>query len=222
MSGQPPAIADKNAVRSLMRTTSYSGRTSASERVKAGMKRSRSTASFNGEIPTDIGKRPARFAPAVSHTEEEHIPHSSEQTRTDVPEGLVCNHTIGDGNCFFHAVFEAMNDKRSTAEAQQQIRNQIAAGMRTNVRLAVSHFGPRENGDCERYIQSLTTPGRWVDDIGPALAADFLCIVIYIYDVYGHVYKIEAPHPYAAGPVSKVIHLQYTGNHYNSYTTASL
>ncbi|KMZ53604.1 OTU domain-containing protein [Dorea sp. D27] len=215
-------LPDKNAVRSLMRTTSYSGRTSASERVTAGMKRSRSTASFNGEIPTDIGKRPARFVPAVSHTEGEHIPHSSEQTRADVPEGLVCNHTKGDGNCFFHAVYEAMNDKKSTAESQQQIRNAIADGMRTNVRLAVSHFGPLTNGECERYINSLTTPGRWVDDMGPAMAADFLCIEIYIYDVHGHIYKIEAPHPYAAGPVSKVIHLQYTGNHYNSYTTASL
>lgn len=215
-------LPDKNAVRSLMRTTSYSGRTSASERVTAGMKRSRSTASFNGEIPTDIGKRPARFVPAVPPTEGEHIPHSSEQTRADVPEGLVCNHTKGDGNCFFHAVYEAMNDKKSTAESQQQIRNAIADGMRTNVRLAVSHFGPLTNGECERYINSLTTPGRWVDDMGPAMAADFLCIVIYIYDVYGHIYKIEAPHPYAAGPVSKVIHLQYTGNHYNSYTTASL
>lgn len=215
-------LPDKSAVKSLMRTTSYSGRPSAAERVAAGMKRAGSTASLNGEIHVEIGKRLAWFASPVPHTEEEHIPHSSEQTRTDVPEGLVCNHTIGDGNCFFHAIFEAMNDKKSTAETQQQIRKEIADGMRTNVRLAESHFGPRENGDCERYIQGLTTPGRWVDDIGPALAADFLCIVIYIYDVYGHVYKIEAPHPYAAGPVRKVIHLQYTGNHYNSYTTAPL
>lgn len=215
-------LPDKNAVRSLMRTTSYSGRTSAAERVTAGMKRSGSTASFNGEIPIDIGKRPARFVPAVSHTEEEHIPHSPEQTRTDVPEGLVCNHTIGDGNCFFHAVFEAMNDKKSTAETQQQIRKEIADKMRTNVRLAESHFGPQGNGVCERYIRRLTTPGRWVNDIGPALTADFLCIEIYIYDLHGHIYKIEAPHPYAAGPVRKVIHLQYTGNHYNSYTTAPL
>ncbi|MCB6201596.1 hypothetical protein [Extibacter muris] len=215
-------LPDKNAVRSLMRTTSYSGRPSAAERVSARKKRFGSTSSFDGGMSLEVGRRPLRFVSPVSHAEEKNTPHPNRQIRTDVPEGLMCNHTEGDGNCFFHAVYEALSGEKSTAEAQQQIRNQIAAGMRTNVRLAVSHFGPRENGDCERYIQSLTTPGRWVDDIGPALAADFLCIVIYIYDVYGHVYKIEAPHPYAAGPVRKVIHLQYTGNHYNSYTTASL
>lgn len=133
---------------------------------------------------------------------------------------LHLNRTAGDGNCFFHAMFEAMNGKRSTPENQQEMRERIINAILNDRSIRSGFFGTVRDGiDYEylnQFINNLLTENSWVPDHSPYMMARIFNVNIVIHRPGGSILflvLIGAP---------KTIHLQYTGNHYNSYTQEKL
>ncbi len=137
---------------------------------------------------------------------------------------LQANVTLGGGNCFYHSLYEAINNARSDNGTQQAVRQQIADALQANARLANSHFGSGVEGQhaLQRFITTTTTAGEWVPDDGPAIVADALRIRIVIHRPDGSVYFDARPNEALVGAALRTVHLRYTGAHYDSYTANPL
>lgn len=136
------------------------------------------------------------------------------------PNSLYLNTTTGDGNCFFHAVYEALHSEKSTLKTQRQIRTQIVDALRADNAVAISHFGTQ--GALQDFIEDILTDGEWVPDFGPSIVADALQITIVIHRTDNSIYYEATPNTDLGRNSQQTIHLQYTGAHYNSFTSAIL
>ncbi|WP_082087055.1 eCIS core domain-containing protein [Teredinibacter purpureus] len=142
------------------------------------------------------------------------------EVRDGLNRVLQVNNTAGGGDCFYHSLHEARSGNRSNRVAQQTIRDQIVRVLRGNPRLAASHFGGGAGGlaSMQRFITEISTQSTWVPDHGPAIIADALRLRIIIHRPNGSIYYDAQPNATIVGPAQGVIHVQYTGAHYNSYT----
>ncbi|WP_375509729.1 OTU domain-containing protein [uncultured Nostoc sp.] len=129
------------------------------------------------------------------------------------------NHTKGDGNCFFHAVYEAMHNQPSTTKGQEEIRQNVRNQLENNEKIQKHLFGdPPDLQSIQREIQTLNT-GEWTQNHTIAYVAEALSLTIIIYNPDGS-------HRYTATPStstsSKTIEMTYTGDHFNSHTQKRL
>lgn len=113
-----------------------------------------------------------------------------------------------------------MNGKRSTPENQQEMRERIINAILNDRSIRSGFFGTVRDGiDYEylnQFINNLLTENSWVPDHSPYMMARIFNVNIVIHRPGGSILflvLIGAP---------KTIHLQYTGNHYNSYTQEKL
>lgn len=129
------------------------------------------------------------------------------------------NHTKGDGNCFFHAVYEAMHNQPSTPEHQETIRQRVRNQLENNEKIQKRLFGdPPDLQNIQRVIQTLNT-GEWTQDYTIAYAAEALGLTIKVYNPDGSDYYTATPDTL---PSSQTIEMTYTGNHFNSHTQKRL
>ena len=134
---------------------------------------------------------------------------------------LRANETDGDGNCFFHALYESINKARSNTGLQQAIRLSVLDALAGNEAIAASHFGAQgiESPEYQFFAVEILTEGAWVTDQTPAIVSDALNMRIVIHNVDGSVYFDAQPNPtFEHENDLTTVHVQYTGNHYNSYT----
>lgn len=137
---------------------------------------------------------------------------------------LHANVTEGDGNCFFHALYESRNSARSNGPAQLLIRQSVLQALAGSEAMARSHFGARGVNSPEYlyFAQEMVRNGAWVTDQTPAIVSDALNLRIVIHNPNGTIYYDAQPNATFHGGAPVVVHVQYTGNHYNSYTPAAL
>ncbi len=155
---------------------------------------------------------------------EKSVPASSE-VRSPSGGILTVNVTLGDGNCFLHALHEAQNGVRSNDAAQAALRRRVVAVFQANPRLRVSHFGAGVPGEAayQQFRATILGNGVWVGDQTPAMVADALGLRIVIHRPDGSVYFDARPNPVISPAVTGAeVHVCYTGNHYNSYTAVAL
>lgn len=138
---------------------------------------------------------------------------------------LLPNVTVGDGNCFFHALHESQNGTRSTTTLQGQIRQNVVNALTQRNDICISHFGPLGNQSAEfnHFAAEMLAEGAWISDQTPAIVSDALNMRICIHNPDGTVYFDAVPNsafPHQQAVVT--VHVMYTGNHYNSYTNPAL
>lgn len=160
-------------------------------------------------------------APGGPAQRSAHVP----QGRDQEGEGLHANETASDGNCFFHALQESRNHTRSSVPRQLVQRQAVLAALAGNASIARSHFGPQGVGSPEYiyFAANMLAEGAWVTDQTPAIASDALNLRIVIHCVDGSVYYDARPNgAFHHGAAPAEVHVQYTGNHDNSYTPVAL
>ncbi|MBN3922198.1 hypothetical protein, partial [Nostoc sp. NMS4] len=135
--------------------------------------------------------------------------------------GLFINQTVGDGNCFFHAVHEAMHNIRSTQADQAKIRQTVIDQLQNNPRVRGHLFG-ENNPDLASIMQVVAGlgQGEWTKDYTVGYVAQALNLTI-------HIYNEDGSHRYTGNPTDtstsdQTIHITYTGNHFNSHTQSPL
>lgn len=160
-----------------------------------------------------------KFSSTSSSTSVAKPENASEQSLSGVGS-LHLNSTLGGGNCFYHAVYEALHNQKSTVETQRTIREHIVESLRSNQQLALSHFGTR--GALDEFIELISRDNEWVPDFGPSIVADALEITIVIHRTDNSIYYEATPDAGLGRNSQNTIHLQYTGAHYNSFTDTAL
>jgi hypothetical protein len=134
---------------------------------------------------------------------------------------LYLNQTLGDGNCFFHAIYEALNDAQSNADTQKAMRESVITAFRDNQALRISHFGDGQR-EFNTFVKTIQGEGNWATDQTPAMVADALRLRIIIHNRDGSVYYDAQPNVALVGLAISTIHVQYHNSHYDSYTRNSL
>jgi hypothetical protein len=138
---------------------------------------------------------------------------------------LFPNVTVGDGNCFFHALHESRHSTRSSTELQGQIRRVAVDALSQRNDICTSHFGPRgkESAEFQHFALKMLEEGAWISDQTPAIVSDALNMRICIHNTDGSIYFDAVPNNAFHHPQPMVtVHVMYTGNHYNSYTNPAL
>ena len=130
------------------------------------------------------------------------------------------NRTPGDGNCFYRAVYEALNNEASDRGTQAAIREHIVNAILDNEQVKTHLVGAQPEPEALRnVINGLLSEGEWADDFTPSFAAEALDIRINIFNTDGSLRYVASP---TIGNGNETINLQYTGNHYNSFTRIAL
>ncbi len=157
--------------------------------------------------------RPKRSGPACKLTSE----------RTIAPGGktLHINHTEGDGNCFYHSIFECITGMRSTGAMQRQVRMAAIQAMLTHPDVLRHLFGeiPDEEAMGE-VIDTLSQDGTWTEDFTPSFLAEALNLEIHVLTHNGDAYYTAGPTVARSG--LRTIYCVFTGDHYNSCTATPL
>lgn len=145
------------------------------------------------------------------------------RTPLHTPEGVMhLNQTAGAGNCFFHSLFEAKTESRSTDADQQAMREAVLKAVTDNPQLAASYFVNANSPEYHEFAADLLLEGTYVDNQTPSAAADALGIEIVIHNPDGTIYFDAVPNAAIVGPPTETVHVYYDGGHYNSYTKAPL
>jgi site-specific DNA-adenine methylase len=132
--------------------------------------------------------------------------------------GLFVNQTMGDGNCFFHAIYECVYNMRSTQPDQATIRATVIDRLLNNPQVLQDVLGVTNNERVAQEIDSLGE-GEWTQDHTPGLVATVLGLTIVIYNPDGSPYATINPQ---GAPSHQTIYLTYTGDHFNSHTLQPL
>jgi hypothetical protein len=131
------------------------------------------------------------------------------------------NNTLGAGNCFYHAIYEALHSQKSTVETQQVVRNTVVNAMLTNQQIQTHLFGAVPDLPAlNRVINQIIQPGNWTENFTPSFVAESLNLEIVVMHSNGSAY-------YTAGPTqadgnTRRIYLCYNGAHYESITRQTL
>jgi hypothetical protein len=167
-------------------------------------------------VPNRFEMLDKEYSGLMSSDESENIPALNRD-----PNGLYINQTTGDGNCFFHAIHECLNNKPSTNSDQIAIRKTVANQLVHNPNVRGTLFG-QENPDPERInaVVAELGEGAWTHDYTAGYAAEALNLTI-------HIYNLDGSHRYTAAPTNssgstQTIYMTYTGNHFNSHTQVPL
>jgi hypothetical protein len=157
--------------------------------------------------------RPARSGRAYKRTSE----------GTIAPEGatLHINHTLGDGNCFYHSIFECLTGHRSSGDMQSQVRRAAVQAMLTDPDVQRHLFGEIPDQEAMgEVIDTLSADGIWTNDFTPSFVAEALNLEIHVLTTSGDPYYTAGPT--APRPGLRTIYCEFTGNHYNSCTPTAL
>jgi hypothetical protein len=134
---------------------------------------------------------------------------------------LTVNTTLGDGNCFYHAVYEALTGQRSTPDAQMQIRRGAVNAMLTDPLVQTHLFGEiPDTDDMWETISVLLEEGAWTEDFTPSFVAEALNLEIHVLQATGESYYTASPTAPRNG--LRTIYLVYTDAHYDSCTEQAL
>jgi site-specific DNA-adenine methylase len=143
--------------------------------------------------------------------------------------GLFINETVGDGNCFFRAVFEGLNNRLSTVGDQESLRNAVITTLVNEGEVTNHLFGPLPQDNEPHQEQLLQTRQQDISDVILTLtsgqwtnanttvpyAAEALGITINVEDESGaRLYTINP----SVNPTGREIYITFTGNHFNSHT----
>lgn len=140
-------------------------------------------------------------------------------SRVSTDEKFFINETEGDGNCFFHAVYEAMYNKRSTINDQETIRERVRDKIQNNEEIQKFLFGnPPDQEDIQDFLKSLET-GKWAENETVPYTAEALGVIINVYETDGSLRYRGTP---SLSKSLETISMTYTGNHYNSHTPTKL
>lgn len=133
------------------------------------------------------------------------------------------NVTAGGGNCFFHAIFEAVNNARSDMGTQQVMRETVVQVFQQNAALANTHFGVQgvHAPAFQQFATAILTEGNWIGNQTPSYVADALRWRIVIHNPDGSIYFDAQPNPHF-GAAQQTVHICYNGVHYDSYTQQPL
>ncbi len=177
---------------------------------------------FNQPEPENIGELGSEMQDlqiaGSSNQRNQQLPENFEQLRQE-KESLNKNQTQGDGNCFFHAVYEARNGKYSSQDTQQNVRGEVVDYLLTNQSIFGTRYGNDEvaiTEDINKFLES----GKWVEDEQVSVVAEALNLEIVIWHSNGDWYHTSSPTHH--DNATQRIHLIYTGDHYNSLTRINL
>ncbi|MBH8578152.1 DUF4157 domain-containing protein [Nostocaceae cyanobacterium CENA369] len=129
--------------------------------------------------------------------------------------GLYINETKGDGNCFFHAVYEAMYNMRSTATDQSMIRQTVIHQLLENPNMLQDVLGQVPNDNTVSTTINSLQDGLWTQNTTPGLVATALGLTIVVHNPDGSIYTTIVPQNRSS---HETIHITYTGNHFNSHS----
>ncbi|MEO7730765.1 MAG: OTU domain-containing protein, partial [Kofleriaceae bacterium] len=134
---------------------------------------------------------------------------------------LHVNKTLGDGNCFYHSIYECLTGSRSSNDCQAQMRAQAVRTMLTDITVQTHLFG--EHPDEQAMLQvagELLQDGLWTEDFAPSFVAEALNLEICVVTEAGQPYYTASPTVARSG--LRTIVCVFTGNHYNSCTEVAL
>ncbi|HEU4555773.1 MAG TPA: hypothetical protein VFS25_23205, partial [Chitinophaga sp.] len=131
------------------------------------------------------------------------------------------NNTGGAGNCFYNAIYEALNGVRSDPDAQQSVRAAAVHAMLTNQQVITHLFGAVPDIQAlNAVIDQIIQPGNWTEDFTPSFVAEALNLEIVVLRSNGTVYYEAGPTH--AGNGTRRIYLCYNGVHFDSITGMAL
>ncbi|MEH2391556.1 MAG: hypothetical protein V7K21_07700 [Nostoc sp.] len=193
--------------------TSYAQRPHDSEFVMGLPRSGKPTYDQNADSDSDLDEE--TFTSVVKRVKAHQSGALPTRLKKDV-NGRFINQTVGDGNCFFHAVYEAMYNIRSTQADQATIRERVIHELLENTHILQDVLGqiPDDNAITQE-IDNLGE-GQWTQDYHPGLVATALGLTIVIYHEQGGVE--ETISPLHNRPSHATIYMSFTGNHFNSHT----
>ncbi|MEH2188570.1 MAG: DUF4157 domain-containing protein [Nostoc sp.] len=212
---------NESQIKNVKKTLDYMSESSDEESIP--------TASSEKEIPQDDAKevykdKDTSMDEDSKQATQEQIVDSSNQFNQSEPNNieelrremkqLQQNHTRGDGNCFFHAIFETVNEKRSELENQQSIRDELLDQI-------LERNYAQNDEEANAMIDRLQS-GEWAGEEDVTSTAEVFNLEIVIWNQDRSFHQIVSPNvsPNNSNPqIPRRIHLIYSNqNHYDSLT----
>lgn len=126
----------------------------------------------------------------------------------DLPSNYRLIRIAGDGNCFYRCI---SYDLHGTQEYYQDIKDDIS----TELKLDQEEYSPFTTVPFDEYLEHFEKDNVWVDNIGIAACAKSIMKNIFIYNQSRVL--INKIYCGARSRIPKIIHLEYSGNHYNIF-----